>query len=161
DARLLAKARAALLLQGGRNWIVVRGPRPRSRRVREDVELRQPSLANDAQRVREGALVLGRKADDHVRGEIEVLECREAPQIGLGRVAASHRAQHTVVAGLERDVQMTRNIRSLAKRGHKSVVDVVDLDRRETQTVELRRLARLTDELRERVAGRAVAEATE
>ena len=53
-----------------------------------------------------------------------------------GGVAAAHRAQHAVVARLERDVQVGRNRRRLPQRAHRLFVDVVHLDRREPQSPE-------------------------
>ena len=125
----------------------------------KDVHFCEPRLDDDAQRVRERALVLGRKADDHVGREVEVVERLEAAQVRRGRVAASHRAQHAVVAGLQRHVQVARDRRRFAERRHEVVVDVVDLDRREPQALEARGLADLADEPRQRVAGLAVAKA--
>ena len=77
------------------------------------------------------------------------------------RVAAAHRAEHAVVAGLERHVQVPADGRRLAQRGDELVVDVVDLDRGEAQPLEPRRRARLAHEARQAVAGRAVAVAAE
>src|SRR5262249_15399282 len=64
-----------------------------------------------------------------------------------------------VVAGLQRHVQMTRDGRRLAQGADELVVDVVDLDRRESEPSEPRQRAGLADEAREREARLAVAEA--
>ena len=59
---------------------------------------------DDAERVRERALVLGREADDDVGREVEVGRALEPAEIRRDGVAAAHRAQHAVVARLQRHV---------------------------------------------------------
>ena len=81
--------------------------RARARRVREDVHLRQTGGAHRVERRRERALVLGREADDHVARQVELLlQRREPAQVRRDGVAAAHRAEDGVVAGLQRHVQM-------------------------------------------------------
>ena len=60
-------------------------------------------------------VVLGREADDHVGREIEVAERLDARTVLRDRVTPSHRAQHSVVTRLERNVQMARDDRRLAQ----------------------------------------------
>ena len=123
---------------------------PGPRRVREDVDLRDAGRLDHRQRAAKRALVLGGEADDHVGRQVEVAERLEPPQVRGGVVAAAHRAQHAVVAGLQRHVQVARDRRRLAQRGDELVVDVVDLDRREPQAGEPRHRAGLADEPRQR-----------
>src|SRR6266540_5435503 len=98
ESRLLAQACASLLLHQGGDGIGVRSLRSRPRRVWEHVQLRQPRIADHALCIRERALVFRRKPDDHVGGEIEILERRQPAQVRRGCIAASHRTQHPVVA---------------------------------------------------------------
>ena len=51
-------------------------------------------------------LVLAGKADDHVGGEVEVRERLELREELGRRVAPPHRAEHAVVPGLQRNVEM-------------------------------------------------------
>ena len=126
------------------------------------MHLRQPGALDRGQRALERGVVLGREADDHVARQVELAgERLEAAEVGVRRVAAAHRAQDAVVAGLERDVQVLRSGRRLAQRGDERVVHVVDLDRAEPQPLETRRGADLAHEARQVVAGVAVAEAAE
>jgi hypothetical protein len=53
-------------------------------------------------------------------------------------ISARHVAQHAVVAGLQRDVQVAADGRRLAQRVDELLVDVVDLDRRQAQTGQAR-----------------------
>ena len=77
-----------------------------------------PAASTVASVLRERALVLGREADDHVARQVELAcERLETAEVGGDRVAAAHRAQHAVVARLERDVQVPRDGRRLAERG--------------------------------------------
>ena len=160
--RSRAQPRAALFLHLRRHRILGRGAGAGARRVREDVHLRQARLRDDAQRVLERGLVLGREADDDVAREVEVVAQRLEPaEVRGGGVAAAHRAQDAVVARLERHVQVAARGRRLAQRADELVVDVVDLDRGEAQPLEPGRRARLADEPRQAVAGGAVAVAAE
>ena len=154
--------RAPLLLRLRRNGVLGRGSGAGTRRVGEDVHLRQARLRDDVQRVPERALVLGREADDDVAREVEVvLQRLEPAEVGGDGVAAAHRAQHRVIAGLERDMQVTARDRRLTERADELVVDVVDLDRGEAQPLEPGGRACLSDEPREAKAGGAVAVAAE
>ena len=101
------------------------------------------------------------KADDHVGGQVEVRERLEAPEVRRGRVAPTHRAQHAVVARLQRHVQVPGDGRRLPQRSHELVVHVVDLDRGEAETLQARRRSGLAHEPRERVAALTIAEAAE
>ena len=130
---------AALLLHLGRDGVVGRRARSRAGRVREDVHLRQPGGANRLEGALERGVVLRREADDHVGGEVEVAERLELAQVRLDRVAARHRLEDAVVAGLERHVQVRADDRRLAQRGDEVVVDVVDLDRGEAEPLDARR----------------------
>ena len=125
------------------------------------MHLGQPRRADGLERALESRLVLRGKADDHVGGQVEVGERLELAQIGLDRVAARHRAEHAVVARLERHVQVRAYDRRLAERGDELVVDVVDLDRGEPEPLDALDRARSTDQRRERVAGGTVAKAAE
>ena len=158
-----AQPRAALLLHRRRDRVVAPAVTvPGPRRVREDVHLGEPGALDGRERALERGVVLGREADDHVAREVELAgERLEPAQVRRGRVAAAHRAQDAVVAGLERHVQVPADGRRLAQRGDELVVDVVDLDRAEPQPLEPGRRARLADEPRQVVAGVAVAEAAE
>ena len=116
-----AQARAALLLHLRRHRVVGGGRRSGPRRVREDVHLRRARPSPTTRSVaRERRLVLGREADDHVGRQVEVRERRQTPQVGRRGVAAAHRAQHAVVARLERDVQVPRDGRRLAQRARRA-----------------------------------------
>src|SRR5579862_2463574 len=89
------QARSALLLLVRRNAVVVRRPRSRSRRVREDVRLGDPRALDREQRVPEGGLVLGGEAHDRVARQVELARKALEPRDERGRrVAAAHRAQH-------------------------------------------------------------------
>ena len=131
-----AQAGAPLLLHLRRHRVGVGRPRSRPGRVREDVHLRQPGGTHGLERALERRVVLGREADDHVRGQVELLERLELAQVGRDRVAARHRLQHAVVARLERHVQVRPDDGRLAQRRDELVVDVVDLDRREAQALD-------------------------
>src|ERR1700751_2142306 len=152
-----AQPRTAHALDLRRHPIVALGEGARTWRVREHVQLREARITRDAERVLEGAIVLGGEADDDVAREVEVVERREPSQIGRGRVATAHRAQHAVVAGLQRNVQMTAHGRRLAQGGDEVVVYVVDLDRRQSQPLEPWRRADLTDKSGKVEPGGAVA----
>ena len=153
--RQRAQRGAALLLHVRRHRIVRRRHGARARRVREDVHLRDAGALDRPHRRRERGVVLGREADDHVARQVELAgERREPPQVGVDRVAAAHRAQHAVVAGLQRHVQVLAHRRRLAERGDERVVHVVDLDRAEPQPLEAGRLPRLAHEARQVVARR-------
>ena len=86
---------------------------------------------DEPKRVRERGLVLGREPDDDVGRQVEVGQRLEPAQVGLCGVAAAHRAQHAVVARLQRNVQVPGHERSLTEGAHQLGVDVVDLDRRQ------------------------------
>ena len=104
--RVGAQLGAAALLHRWRHGILGGGRRPGPRRVREDVHLRDPA-SRATRRVRSNACSSSvGKADDDVGRQVEVRERRESAQVGRGRVAAAHRAQHPVVARLERHVQV-------------------------------------------------------
>src|SRR5205085_11070952 len=74
-----AQARAPLLLHRRGNGVGRRGRGARAGRVREDVHLGDPSGAHRRERTPEGALVLGREADDDVGREVEVVAERRQP----------------------------------------------------------------------------------
>ena len=159
--RVGAQLSAAALLHRCRHGILggSRGPGPR--RVREDMHLRHTRGSEHTARLLEGLLVLGRKADDHVGRQVEVRERLESPEVGRGRVAPTHGAQHAVVARLQRNVQVPGDGRRLPQRSHELVAHVVDLDRRQAQTLQTRRRADLAHEPRQRVAALTIAEAAE
>ena len=159
--RVGAQPSAAALLHRCRHGILGGRRRPGPRRVREDMHLRHTRRGEHTARLLERPLVLGRKADDHVGRQVEVRERLEAPEVGRGRVAATHRAQHTVVARLQRNVQMPGDGRRLPQRTHELVAHMVDLDRRQAQTLQARRRAGLAHEPRQRVAALTIAEAAE
>ena len=102
-----------------------------------------------------------READDHVGREVEVVERLDASAELPDRVAASHRAQHVVVARLQRDVEVPRDDGGLAHRRDQVGGDVVHLDRREPQPLEAVDRSRRPDQPRERQPGLAIAEAAE
>ena len=77
------------------------------------------------------------------------------------RVAPPHAAQHPVVAGLERDVQVPRDHRRLAQCLGQLRCDVVDLDRREAEALEPVEGARLPDQAGQRETSLAIAETSE
>jgi hypothetical protein len=76
-------------------------------------------------------------------------------------VAPRHVAEHTVVSGLQRDVQVAADGRRLTERLDELRVDVVDLDRREAQPRETGNRAHFPHEPRQLVARLAVAVAAE
>jgi hypothetical protein len=115
----------------------------------------------DSPRLLEGLLVLGREPDDDISRQVEIGEGFEAPEVGRGRVPASHDAQHAIIARLQRHVQVPGDGRSLPQRAHELIVHVVDLDRRQAQTLEPGRRTGLANEPRERVPMLPVSEAAE
>jgi hypothetical protein len=125
------------------------------------VHVRDPGGGDGSDRALERCVVLIREADDHVRGEVEIGEPLEAPEIGRRGVAPPHRTEHAVVARLERDVKVARECRRLAERGLERVVDVIDLDRRKPEAREPRYLPHLTHETCQCVPSLAVPVATE
>ena len=125
------------------------------------MQLGQPRSADGLERALERGIVLGREADDHVGGEVEVGQRLQLPQVRVDRVAARHRLQDAVVAGLERDVQVRPDHRRLSQCGHELVVDMVDLDRRETQPLDALDRTGRSDQVGEPHPGGAVAEAAE
>src|SRR4029450_2685001 len=76
-------------------------------------------------------------------------------------VPPAHALEHGVVAGLQRDVQMRRNVLGLAHCGNQGIAQMVDLDGREAQPLDARDSTDLPDEVREVVARRAVPGAAE
>src|SRR5436309_15233243 len=81
DVRCRAQACTSFLFLLRRHWIVRCSPGSRPRRVGKDVHLRQTCGANGTHRVLERALVLRRKADDHVGRQVEVGQWLEPAQI--------------------------------------------------------------------------------
>ena len=123
---------------------------------------RDARALDGAQRLLERGVVLRGEPDDHVTRQVELVRERcEPAQICVDGVAAPHRAQDTVVARLERHVQMPADGRGLAQRRRERVVDVVDLDRAQAQAHETRRAAGGAHEPGQVEAGRAIAEAAE
>src|SRR5205823_2108345 len=110
DAELVrqrAQAGAALLLDVRRDGIVGGGYGAGPGRVREDMDLGQTSALDGAERLFERRIVLAGEADDHVARQVELArERRKASQVRVRGVAAAHRTQYTVVAGLQRHVQV-------------------------------------------------------
>ena len=92
---------------------------------------------------------------------LKSLERGELREVVRRRVAATHRAEHAVVARLERHVEMARRGRRLAERRDEVAAEVVHLDRRKPQPLDARDRARLADETRQRISGPMVAEAAE
>ena len=125
------------------------------------MHLGHPRRRYGTQRPGERALVLGGEADDHVGREVEVVETLDPLAELPDRVAAPHRAEDGVVAGLERDVEMRRHVRRLAHGGDQLGRDVVHLDRREPQPLEPVDRARRVNEAGEREPQLAIAEAPE
>ena len=125
------------------------------------MDLRDPRGANDVERPLERRVVLARKADDDVGREVEAGERLDAGEVLLRAVAAMHRAQDPVVAGLERDVNMAGHCVRALERIDEVGRHVIDLDRGEAEPVDSRDRARLTHELRKPVPGLAIAEAAE
>ena len=113
------------------------------------------------QRALEGGFVLTGEADDHVRGQVEALGEGDPAQVRGSVVAARHRAQDAVVAGLERNVKMAGDGRRLAKRVEERCGEVVDLDRRQSEPCETGRHADVADQPRQVVALLAVPVAAE
>src|SRR5436309_3335537 len=85
--RSLTEPRASFALHGRRHRIVSRRTCPRPRRVRKDVHLRRTRGGDDVEGVAKRALVLGRKADDHVGREVELLAERNDAEVA-GEAAA-------------------------------------------------------------------------
>ena len=160
--RRSAETRAAFLLLRGRNRVSALGHRARPRRVREHVDLRQAGAPRGAQRVGERALVLVGEADDDVARQVELVrERRKATEVCRRGVAAAHRAEHVVVARLQRHVEVAGDGRRLAQRGDQRLVHMVDLNRRESQALESRRRPDGADEAGEIDTPLAVAVAPE
>src|SRR6185436_1917958 len=80
----------------------------------------------------------------------------EAAQVGSRGIATRHRAEHAVVTGLQWHVQVACQYGCLAQCRDELVVDVIDLDRREPQSCEIRNRSRLAEKASERVPGLAV-----
>ena len=125
------------------------------------MHLRVPHGLDERERAPERVLVLARETDDDVGREVEVVERLELCAVLGRRVTPPHCTQHAVVAGLQRDVQVRTRHRRLAERGYELVGQVVDLDRREPESLDAGDPAGLTEEEREPVARLAVAEAAE
>ena len=125
------------------------------------MHLRDPGRCDGRHRLLEGALVLGREADDHVGRQVEVLERLDPGAVLPDRVAAAHRPEHAVVTRLQRDVEMARHDRRLAHRPDQVGRDVVDLDRREPKPLEPVDRARRPDQPGQRQPRAPVAEAAE
>ncbi len=86
------------------------------------------------ERPAEGALFFGRKTDDDIAREVELPgQELEPTQVDGARVAPPHRAQHSVVARLERNMEVLRRRRGLPQRRDQRRIDVVDLDRAQPQ----------------------------
>ena len=119
----MARSRAlrSFFTAGGTGSSVSR-ERARPGRVREDMELGQPGRAYRLDRPLERGPVLGREAYDHVGRQVEVREPLDRAQVPVDRVAPAHRAQHVVVARLERHVQVRPDRRRLAECRNQVVV---------------------------------------
>src|SRR5919201_1570579 len=153
---------APLFLHLRRNGIACFRHRAGTRRVWENVHLRDPGFRHDGKRVAERPLVLAREADDDVRRQVELVLERSDPLAVLARaVAPRHIAQDAVVARLQRDMQVLGDRGRLTQRSNERVIDVVDLDRREPETREARRGGGVPDELRQAVTERTVPIAAE
>ena len=125
------------------------------------MHLGDPGALDDLERPLKRVLVLGREADDDVRREVEVVQGLELGEELGSRVAALHRLQHGVVSGLERNVEMTGHRPGLAERRHELIGHVVDLDRREPQSLHAGDRPGLADKACERVPLLTIAEAAE
>ena len=86
EARAAARSAPSSPRGGTVSAAAVDSPGPR--RVREDVDLRDAAPPRRRERAPEGALVLGREADDHVGRQVEVAERLEPAQVRRGVVAA-------------------------------------------------------------------------
>src|SRR5205085_1569682 len=120
-----------------------------------------PGLSHELERAHEGGLVFVREADYHVTREVEVAQRRQATEERRGVVAAAHRPQNVVVAGLKRDVQVASEDRRLPQRLDELRRQVIDLDRGEPQPGQALDPADGADEAGQREAGLPVAVAAE
>src|SRR5207248_9013322 len=85
----------------------------------------------------ERRVVLRGKADDDVAGQVELAgERRKPAEICRRGVAAAHRAQDPVVAGLQRYVQMPADDTGVAQRRDQLGRDVAHRDRAEAVALE-------------------------
>ena len=163
DARLLAQARAPvasspLRAQDRRAAVFVPG---RGEYGKTCSFVRRASR-DDAQRVRERALVLGREADDDVGGEVEVGQIARAGagtsrRCSGGPSRAARRRRPTAAA---RGDGARRSASRAARRRARRSTWLISIDERRRRA-RPGRLAGRADEPRERVARVAVAEAAE
>ena len=121
DAR--AQPGAALLLTCRRDRVVACRDGAGARRVREDVDLRQAGVARGAQRVRERASSsVGKPTITSLVRLNSSCSGASRRRYVATRVAAAHRAEDSVVPGLERHVQVPAHRRRLVQRGDQRVV---------------------------------------
>ena len=125
------------------------------------MHLRDSDRRHSRQRALECVVVLRRKADDHIRGEVELLERLEPRPVLADRVATAHRPEDVVVARLQRNVKVVRHDRRRAQRVDQFRGDVVDLDRREAKALEAFDRAYLPDQPGQREPCFTIAEAAE
>ena len=119
-----------------------RGRRPRPRRERKHMQMRQPAFLDQIERAGEHVLGFGREAGDDVAAEHHV-----GPQAahllaegdGIGaQVPALHPLQDEIVARLQRQVQMRHQPFVARKRIEQGGIGFDRIDRREPQPLELR-----------------------
>ena len=116
-----AQARAALALHRRRHRVVALGRPCRAGASREDVQLRQPASRATRTVFSNASSSSVGKADDDVAREVELLLQRREPAEERRRgVAPPHRAQHAVVARLQRHVQVPAHRRRLHERGRRA-----------------------------------------
>src|SRR6187455_3151807 len=85
-----AEPRTALLLHVRRNVVLARRDRPGARRVREDVDAAEPGAFDDVEGSLERRIALAGEADDHVGGQVEVVERLKLREVLGRRVAPTH-----------------------------------------------------------------------
>src|SRR3954454_23490422 len=105
NPRMLAQALAALALDVRRDAVGGRGRRPGPRRVWEHVDVRDRGPVDDLEGPAKGSVVFSRGTGDHVGRQVEIGERLYAAQVRGAVVAPPHRAQHAILAGLQRNVQ--------------------------------------------------------
>ena len=116
------------------------GLRARARGEDERVGVVEAGLGGDLERGGEVVLGLPREADDDVGGDGEVRDdppgLGQPVEVALRRVAAVHRGQHAVGAGLQRVVEVRAHRRRLGHRGERLGAHVLGVRRREAHTAD-------------------------
>ena len=96
---------------------------------------------------------LAREADDHVGRHREIGHGRaraiDEVEVLVARVAASHRPQHAIRAGLHRQMQVLADLGQVANRGDQPVGDVARMRAREANARDARNVRHALQQPRE------------